>query len=70
MNTAILISFSIPAIVATVLTIMLIQERDYFFRNKHQNEPLENRKTNQNKQRTNPSNDLDNWDLSGGTLGF
>lgn len=70
MSTAILISFLIPAIVATVLTIMLIQEKDYFFHNKHNYSPLETDKSKEKNKKNNSSDDLSNLDFSGGTMGF
>ncbi|MGZ4035260.1 MAG: hypothetical protein ACXVPU_18050 [Bacteroidia bacterium] len=70
MNTAILISFVIPAIVATVLTIMLIKERDYFFRNKQNYGSLEPEERKEYKEHKRTSADIDNLDFSGGTFGL
>jgi Na+/H+ antiporter NhaD/arsenite permease-like protein len=66
MNTAILISLAVPAVVATVLTIM----RDYFFYNKQisGSENLEKREESSEQKRS--SDDLTNLDFSGGTLGL
>ncbi len=70
MNTAILVSFTIPAIVATVLTIMLIKERDYFFHNRNNYHFPDRERTKKKKSRNNSSDDLNNWDFSGGTMGL
>lgn len=71
MNTAILISFTVPAIVATFLTILLIKERDYFFQNRSKYYSPDKEKPQEHKQNQNDSNDWNNhWDFSGGTLGL
>lgn len=71
MNTAILISFTVPAIVTTALTIMLIRERDYFFHNRsnyHSEDGEEKQKVTEYKKI--PDNISNHCDFSGGTLGL
>jgi hypothetical protein len=71
MNTAIIISLVIPAIVAAVLTGMLIKERDYFF---HRKESLPTEKHRERKKESRSPEDyrnqLNRIDFSGGTMGI
>jgi hypothetical protein len=69
MTTAIMFSFIIPAIVAAVLTGMLIKERDYFFHRKEVS-PTESEDQKKQRSREDESSHLNGIDLSGGLWGI
>jgi hypothetical protein len=71
MNTAILIPFIVPTLVAIALITMLVRERDCFFnykkgRNKYY--PENNKKSKEEKRSS--SNDKHPWDLWGTNFGI
>ncbi|MFL5764291.1 MAG: hypothetical protein ACJ77K_10165 [Bacteroidia bacterium] len=70
MNTAIMLSFVIPAIVATVLTGMLIKEKDHLLPRKDVLPTQEAEKQEKYRSPDDYRNDLNRIDFSGGLLGI
>lgn len=74
MTSAIMLSFVIPALVAITLTVLLIQERDYLFNNKHTNKIQQSESIRKDhyleNKHENHQNDRSYIDFSGGMMGF
>ena len=68
MNTAILISFLFPAIVAVMLTKLLINERDYFLQNQTHSRNAKLQRERKNEKSKN--DDFNNLDFSDGIMGI